>query len=270
MHHDHERAKVRVRSTVGGTRIVNKMTAVINIRDRCRTGFVCPETVATLAIPVKVPIWPNHQCDKMSFFRTLVIRRWTVDKAVGFRSRSNGGTCKIGVHRSCGLSGLCEGVTTIIGAVVIAVIVQLLLSAIVPPIRLIERGTSASLEMPFMPRKRPCGKLQTNLSKAVDLLLNKAGRPLPDWQTSNWPRAAADKILEIWIGRTMRQAHTKEIAVDQLKTFRQSPLLALDKIDRQASIPEGVGNVGNFASSRFNWRSGSRRAAASWASLPSR
>ena len=37
----------------------------------------------------------------------------------------------------------------------------------------------------------------------------------------------------------MRQAHTKEIAVDQLKTFRQSPLLALDKIDRQASIPEG-------------------------------
>jgi len=87
MHHDHERAKVRVRSTVGGTRIVNKMTAVINIRDRCRTGFVCPETVATLAIPVKVPIWPNHQCDKMSFFRTLVIRRWTVDKAVGLKCR---------------------------------------------------------------------------------------------------------------------------------------------------------------------------------------
>jgi len=89
MHYNHECAKVGVRSTVSSARIVDDMPAIIKVRYGCSTRLVCPAAIAPLAIPVKVPARRNHQCYEMTLLGTFVVCGGTIDKAVGFRSRSD-------------------------------------------------------------------------------------------------------------------------------------------------------------------------------------
>jgi hypothetical protein len=105
------------------------------------------------------------------------------------------------------------------------------LAAVIPPIWLIERGTSTRLDMPFVPGKPSPREFQTQLPKAVDLLSNNLRKLLPDRQTPNRPRAATDEIIEIRIGSAMRQTRAEEIAIHYTKAFGQSLLFALHKID---------------------------------------
>jgi hypothetical protein len=59
------------------------------------------------------------------------------DQVVGDRSWSHRGASECRVHRSSGLAGLRERVSSVVGGIVIAIVVELLLATVVPPSRLI-------------------------------------------------------------------------------------------------------------------------------------
>src|SRR6185369_4425559 len=73
MFHNHEGAEIRVHSSVGGTRIGNQVSTVVDVRD-CRSArLVCPQPIPTFSKPMEVPVWCNHQSYQMSLGRTFVV-----------------------------------------------------------------------------------------------------------------------------------------------------------------------------------------------------
>src|SRR5262245_40520393 len=95
----------------------------------------------------------------MSFLGTLVVRARGVDQVVCQCGRTHRSASERSIFRARREAGLREGVRAVVGGVVVAVVVELLLTAIVPPVRLVQGRAMAtfprwpvrSSELPLFP-----------------------------------------------------------------------------------------------------------------------
>src|SRR5262245_36162246 len=142
MHDDHERTEVGIRTAIGSARVRDYVTTVVQVRGRRAAGFVSPQPVASLAIPMKVDIGRHHQCYQVSFFGTLVLKR-RIQQIVRQRGNMNRGALQRRVLLTRGQTWLREGVGTVVRGVIVTVVAELPLAAVVPPGGLIQRAAAA-------------------------------------------------------------------------------------------------------------------------------
>src|SRR5258708_13036469 len=87
----------------------------------------------SLTVPVKVPVRRDHEGDQMALFGAAVFGVRLGDQVVGDRSWSHRGASECRVHRSSGLGGLTQRVTSLPGAIAIAFAIYSLLAPHIPP-----------------------------------------------------------------------------------------------------------------------------------------
>src|SRR2546430_2265941 len=91
MHHIHERAEVRVGTTVCRARVGNGVVGIVAIGGCGRARLVGPVTVAALAVPVEVPAGRDHERNEVALLRTFIVRAGLVDEGVIDGGGSYGG-----------------------------------------------------------------------------------------------------------------------------------------------------------------------------------
>src|SRR5246127_2409932 len=81
----------------------------------------------------------------MAFLRAFVVSTRSSDQIISYCRWTNRRATKRRIHRPVGATWLRKGIGPIVRSIIIAIIVKLLLSGIIPPRGLIKRRTAAML-----------------------------------------------------------------------------------------------------------------------------
>src|SRR5258705_4406548 len=100
MHDDHEGTEIRVAAAIRGSRIRDQIPAIVELRRLSTAWLVRPVPIATLSIPMKIPIRPDHQRHKVALFGAPVVGTGRCNERVGDGSRPHLGTGDGAIHRS--------------------------------------------------------------------------------------------------------------------------------------------------------------------------
>ena len=169
--------------------------AVVDIGDLPRSWLVGPVPVPALPVPVKVNVGGYHEGYQVPFIRPFIIGCRAVDQCIFNGGRLDRRACLLRVHGTCCKTGLGEGVAPVVGPIVVAVIMHLFLSAVVPPGGLIQRRAFAD----FLDGPRRLllpGPLCPHFPKALYLLSDKLLKMWPQRKLPDRSAAPAHKVLE--------------------------------------------------------------------------
>ena len=133
MHDDHERAEIRVAAPICGSWVGDQIPAIVDLRRLRAAWLVRPVPIATLSIPMKIPIRPDHQRHKVALFGALVVGSRRSNERVGDSSCPHLGAGDGIIHRPICQPGLRICIGSVVRPVIVAIVVELNLSAIVPP-----------------------------------------------------------------------------------------------------------------------------------------
>jgi len=238
MHYNHERAKTGVTASVSRARISDQLPAVVEIGGFTPAGLVRPEVVATFPIPVKIPTRPYNQRYQMTFPGAPVVGQWLVDQFIGNRPGLDFGARNRGVLGSSRFTGLGVGIGPVIATIVIAVVVVLDLTGVVPPTGLVERRTPTSAtKRPsgFFPQ-RPFG---THLVESVDLPFQSEVKRFTEAKFADRSGTSTDEILKSRVFNVVRQTKPKGVAVRYPEQFGQSLGRPAGLFHDQTAITQG-------------------------------
>src|SRR6185369_8171011 len=245
VHDNHERAEVGIETAIGGSRVGYQLAAVVDLGRLGTSRLVRPVAVASLAVPVEVPARAHDQGYQVAFVRALVVRIGRVDELVGYRPRAYLLTRDLLVLRVGRKTRLGVSVGSVIARIVVAVVVQLDLAAIVPPLGF-PQGSAAALDRQWPARRSP-GKLLQDVPKTLDLVAAEVEELRVESSWAEWARRTTDEILDERIDRNDRSARARSHDASSQHTHgsrltARTAALALrrrcQRFDHYAAVPQ--------------------------------
>jgi len=250
MHDHHEGAEYRISASIRSARIGDQVVAVVHVPHGSAARFVRPVAVAALAIPVKIYARPDDERREVAFFRTLVVCGRSGNHIVSDRSGANCGATQGCVHCTVGAAWLRECVGPIVRGIVVAIVVELFLSSVVPPQRLVKRSAMATF--PGRPGMRTVPVMFTNAQQAVHFPFQDGG------ETTNFLDAGGelpDKTrFKIGIYDLVEKFFTVNRTGGHSKGFRPAASDGSDLLNDKPTIAKDVFGRGKVVSSEtFRW-----------------
>src|SRR5215469_9649446 len=134
----------------------------------------------------------------MAFLRTFVVSSRSSNQIISYCRWTNRCATKRRIHRSVGAAWLRKGIGPIIGSIIVAIIVELLLSGIIPPRGFIKRRTAAML--PIGPAMMIILVMFTDVVQTLYFPPENGGETTNNLEASRETARAAKISFEIGIG----------------------------------------------------------------------